>query len=658
MKMKKYLPYILVGVVITVLSFGPINLKKVDADPQVINVPTEGQLNNANITNPTQAQLNAAGLNTPAQGAAAAATAAASGGVNAAGNNLPKCSIWDIDFTACAAVASYYILFWPTSQILWFGGQLFNGAVSFALNGNVLKSDMVSLGWGICRDVANLFFIFILLYIAIATILQLSSYGMKTLLARLIIIALLVNFSLVITRVIIDASNVLAYEFYNKMTVEGGGATKAIFGENARDISSVFMAGFDPQQLFSSQSFDQWTKNTSGSSLAMLMLFLIASLMNLLATFVLVAGGLLFIIRVAVLWLLMILAPLAFLFMILPKTKGYADQWWEKLFGQAFFAPAFLFLFYLVAMMINKGFLQSLFESAGRNTSGLTGFQAFFASIIIILLNFTVLAVLMIACLIVAQKLGAVGASTAMSWGKGAAKWGQGVAGRYSKRGAGWAAGKALDEQSWINKKTGGRVAAFAGAPVIGRGFAKVAGMKKEVEDKQRKEYEKQYGSYTDAGLAALARDKTIISGPKKQAIRNVMDKRRTEAAKKENIEEEKKKYEKIERELPQMREWNKGDKTRNTELEVELKANELQMAQNPTDEGLKKQRIQILIQKEQVVERIKEVEKMETEKQKIEENRARRREFESLEERLGKVEATAGEKKGKPAAEKPKETT
>lgn len=341
---------------------------------------------------------------------------------------------YGFDITNCVAALSYYIIFVPTSWILWMGGQLFNGAVSFALGGEFLKSDMVSIGWTITRDVANLFFIFILLYIAIATILQLSSYGMKSLLAKLIIIALLVNFSLVITKIIIDASNILAMEFYNKMTVQGGEVTKALFGQNARDISAVFVAGFNPQQLFGKEGFEKWKENTSGSSLAMLFLFLIASLMNLVATFVLMAGGLLFIIRVSVLWLLMILAPIAFLFMVLPLTKQYANQWWNKLFSQAFFAPAFLFLFYLVAMLINKGFLKSIFESMGRDTSGLSGFEAFFATIAIVFLNFTVLAVLMIACLIVAQKMGAAGAGAVQSWGKAAGKWGRGVAGRATRR--------------------------------------------------------------------------------------------------------------------------------------------------------------------------------------------------------------------------------
>lgn len=383
--MKRFLSIILAGIAVMVLIFGPINLRRAEAADVPSGLPS-----------------------------------------------FASCIPGPGDITKCATVISYYLFFVPTAAIFWFGGQLFNAAVAFSLNGKMLSSDMVSTGWSISRDVANLFFIFILLYIAIATILQLSTYGMKSLLAKLVIVALLVNFSLVITKVVIDASNILAYEFYNKMTVPGGSVTTTIFGENARDISAVFVAGFNPEKLFSSASFDQWIKDTSGSSFAMWMLFGITAIMNLVGTFVLMAGGLLFIIRVAVLWIIMILAPLAFLFMVLPKTQEYAKKWRDKLFSQSFFAPAFLFLFYLVAKLVDSGFLKNIFQSA----TGLSGMNSFYATIFSILISFSVLVVLMICCLIVAQQMGAYGAGMVQGWGKSAAKWGRGQAGKWTGRAA------------------------------------------------------------------------------------------------------------------------------------------------------------------------------------------------------------------------------
>ena len=91
--------------------------------------------------------------------------------------------------------------------------------VAFSISKDVLNASFAQKGWKSTRDLANMFFIFILLFIAIATILQLSSYGAKALLAKLIIFALLINFSLFITRVIIDSGNITAMFFYDAITV-------------------------------------------------------------------------------------------------------------------------------------------------------------------------------------------------------------------------------------------------------------------------------------------------------------------------------------------------------------------------------------------------------------------------------------------------------
>ena len=52
--------------------------------------------------------------------------------------------------------------------------------------------DGVKVGWQALRDFSNMFFILILLIIAFATIIGVKSYGYKTLLSRLIIVAILV----------------------------------------------------------------------------------------------------------------------------------------------------------------------------------------------------------------------------------------------------------------------------------------------------------------------------------------------------------------------------------------------------------------------------------------------------------------------------------
>ena len=53
----------------------------------------------------------------------------------------------------------------------------------------------VVAGWVIVRDICNMFFILILLVIAFATILRVEGYDIKKMIPKLIIMAVLINFS-------------------------------------------------------------------------------------------------------------------------------------------------------------------------------------------------------------------------------------------------------------------------------------------------------------------------------------------------------------------------------------------------------------------------------------------------------------------------------
>ena len=79
--------------------------------------------------------------------------------------------------------------------------------------GNPGESDVVKEGWKIVRDLTNVFFVLVLLIIAFATILRIETYGMKALLPKLIIAALLINFSLVISYVFLDFAGVITNTF-------------------------------------------------------------------------------------------------------------------------------------------------------------------------------------------------------------------------------------------------------------------------------------------------------------------------------------------------------------------------------------------------------------------------------------------------------------
>ena len=86
----------------------------------------------------------------------------------------------------------------------------------------------------------------------------------------LIVVALLVNFSMLITKMVIDASHIFAWEFYNQIDVKnekklGDGKIFAnmkndinVYGEFAKkNLANVFIAGFNPQELLTGKETER-----------------------------------------------------------------------------------------------------------------------------------------------------------------------------------------------------------------------------------------------------------------------------------------------------------------------------------------------------------------------------------------------------------------
>ena len=97
--------------------------------------------------------------------------------------------------------------------------------------------------WTMARDILNMFFIYGLIYIGIKTILNSEDSGTRRALGHLIAAAILVNFSLYITQVIIDFSNVMATQVYTQMIsgVSGNFNSDIMQPGTDKSISGAFM---------------------------------------------------------------------------------------------------------------------------------------------------------------------------------------------------------------------------------------------------------------------------------------------------------------------------------------------------------------------------------------------------------------------------------
>ena len=127
---------------------------------------------------------------------------------------------------------------------------------------------------------------------------------------------------------------------------------------------------------------------------------------------VLLAATIMLIIRAVVLVFVMVLAPLGFAAMAIPPLAGLGKQWRDMLISQAFFAPVYLLLL-LVSLKIMTA-LQAAFTPSG--TSSATILQALSTpntASSTIFIFFALIIGFMIAAMMTAKRMGAIGADFA-----------------------------------------------------------------------------------------------------------------------------------------------------------------------------------------------------------------------------------------------------
>lgn len=339
--------------------------------------------------------------------------------------------------TGCAAYIAFTIL-QVASWVLWVAAILFNSTINYTLNmaGFIKDIPIVAVGWTTFRDVTNLMFIFIILYIAISTIVGNEGYGIKKLLGKVIVGAMLINFSLFFTQAMIDGSNIIALQFYHKIRNDAAGQNikSGKAGSNTdydAGISAAFVNAMGLQQIYflgKGSSNGGPSNETSGTNLEGTKLGLNASnlilvglggtVLVLITAFVFFAATFMLLARTVVLVFLMILSPVAFMGNILPALGKYTGEWWSKLTSNLLFAPVYMMLLYLVMNMILGGSFKGANGGGGTFADMFAGGSNWIPTV----LTFVVLIMLMLGCLIIASKLGVIGSKWAEKTGMGMAK--------------------------------------------------------------------------------------------------------------------------------------------------------------------------------------------------------------------------------------------
>lgn len=239
---------------------------------------------------------------------------------------------------------------------LGLAGWLMDKAITFPS----LKTEGVVKGWEILRDLVNMFFILVLLIVAFATVLNIPKYSVKDILPRLVIVALLINFSLPLVYVVVDAAQIVMYGIYNAM-VGGlsGDCAAASIGVCFSDISKV-------AELLIDTSPPSAVADAAGAWKTVMNLIM-AVIFLLVFTVVVVAGALLLIIRIVGIWVAAIFSPLAFFSRILPGTSFFYNTWMKKFLQYTFFGPLYVFFLWISLILLQD--VPNFMKTAGIDPS-------------------------------------------------------------------------------------------------------------------------------------------------------------------------------------------------------------------------------------------------------------------------------------------------
>ncbi len=218
-------------------------------------------------------------------------------------------------------------------------------------NLTIMESEAVQIGWQFTSSLANTGIIVVLVIIGIATILGKDNYGIKKALPKLIIVALLVNFSLVFVGMIVDVANIVLNTFFQEDI--GTELVRAIFvsWDNIFGSMTLYGLGLLVSLMIPFQSAVAQFSFALGMTSTLLPQIIEAILQVVVSFMMAIVVSLyafLFLARIFVIQILAILSPLAFVAWTLPKTQGMWKKWISALVEWSFLGVV-LFFFLLLA---------------------------------------------------------------------------------------------------------------------------------------------------------------------------------------------------------------------------------------------------------------------------------------------------------------------
>lgn len=255
-------------------------------------------------------------------------------------------------------------------------GTIYDGMVEpfLVIEPELLQGDGTYTAWDIFRNFANIAFVILFLAVIFSQLtgVGIDNYGIKRMLPKLIVAAVLINLSYVICQLAVDISNILGNSL-NSLFINIAGRVNAnaisptmFFSSTVDTVGSVLGVGTGVGTILATFTVGL----ASGFALIIpILATVLSAIISVIFMFVILF------VRKAIAILLVAVAPVAFVAYIMPNTKRLVFDKWLNVFKGA------LLLYPLAGALIGGGLLASaiIISALGASAaSGNAGLQEFF----------------------------------------------------------------------------------------------------------------------------------------------------------------------------------------------------------------------------------------------------------------------------------------
>jgi hypothetical protein len=307
--------------------------------------------------------------------------------------------------------------------------HVFDTILGALINVPIIGAEVVTSMWTFVRDFANLFFILFFVIIGLATIRKIESYKFQKTLPLLIIMALLVNFSLVLVGLVVDMGNILTGLFLDGVANKGGGWSGVL------GLGSEYILGIGKILTLDVDLGELWAIGLGYVSYGVVLVFFFFVICCVFWVTIFI-----FFWRIAILWTLAILSPLAFVSYIFVSTRqAIWSRWFKALVQWSFIAVPILFFMVLAFAVVTTvpSSIEAIQTSLGADPSCVpdmenpdslkdptgSGFQCFIINLVSTMVPPIIALIMMILGITISMTFAPEGAQSAVDASHKAGSW-------------------------------------------------------------------------------------------------------------------------------------------------------------------------------------------------------------------------------------------